>query len=80
MHDDDLELFERSLHHATDTCSGAALDAELTELGWHDARLPLRPLVKLHASPETGYEFIQVFVLGPLSGPTQLTPKNGVSV
>jgi isopentenyl-diphosphate delta-isomerase type 1 len=45
------------------------------ELGWHDASLPLRPLLKLHASPETGYEFIQVFLLGPLSGPFDLNPE-----
>jgi isopentenyl-diphosphate delta-isomerase len=44
------------------------------ELGWHDATLPLRPLLKLHASPETGHEFIQIFLLGPLSGPFDLNP------
>jgi hypothetical protein len=37
MHDDDLALFERSLRHATETYTGPALDAALTELGWHDA-------------------------------------------
>ena len=45
------------------------------ELGWHDASLPLRPLVKLFASPETGYEFIQIFVMGPISGPFELHPE-----
>jgi isopentenyl-diphosphate delta-isomerase len=45
------------------------------ELGWHDLRLPLRPLLKLHASPETGQEFIQIFLLGPLSGPFDLHPE-----
>jgi len=45
------------------------------ELGWHDATLPLRPLLKLSASPETGYEFIQIFLLGPLSGPFDLHPE-----
>lgn len=45
------------------------------ELGWHDASLTLRPLVKLFASPETGYEFIQIFVMGPLSGPFVLHPE-----
>jgi isopentenyl-diphosphate delta-isomerase len=45
------------------------------ELGWHDASLPLRPLLKLHASPETGYEFIRIFLLGPLSGPFELNPE-----
>jgi len=45
------------------------------ELGWHDATLPLRPLLKLTASPETGYEFIEIFVLGPISGPFELHPE-----
>jgi isopentenyl-diphosphate delta-isomerase type 1 len=45
------------------------------ELGWHDASLPLRPLLKLHASPETGHEFIQIFLLGPISGPFDLHPE-----
>jgi len=44
------------------------------ELGWHDQTLPLRPLLKLPAGPETGYEFIEIFVLGPLSGPFELHP------
>ena len=33
----DIELFERSLHHATANHTGAALDAALEELGWRDA-------------------------------------------
>jgi len=45
------------------------------ELGWHDASLPLRPLLKLRASPETGFEFIQIFLMGPLSGPFTLHPE-----
>jgi isopentenyl-diphosphate delta-isomerase type 1 len=45
------------------------------ELGWHDATMPLRPLLKLDAVPETGHEFIQIFVLGPLPGPFQLHPE-----
>jgi isopentenyl-diphosphate delta-isomerase type 1 len=45
------------------------------ELGWHDTSLPLRPLLKLCASPETGFEFIQIFLLGPLSGPFDLNPE-----
>lgn len=45
------------------------------ELGWHDASLPLRPLLKLPASPETGYEFIQIYALGPISGPFALHPE-----
>jgi isopentenyldiphosphate isomerase len=45
------------------------------ELGWHDVSLPLRPLLKLSACPETGYEFIQIYLLGPLSGPFELHPE-----
>lgn len=45
------------------------------ELGWHDASLPLRHVVKLGASPETGYEFIEIFVMGPISGPFELHPE-----
>lgn len=45
------------------------------ELGWHDASLPLRPLLKLSACPETGYEFIQIYLMGPLSGPFELHPE-----
>ena len=33
----DLELFDRSLEHATATSSGPALDAALAGLGWRDA-------------------------------------------
>jgi isopentenyl-diphosphate delta-isomerase len=45
------------------------------ELGWHDASLPLRPLLKLTPCPENGYEFIQIFVMGPISGPFELHPE-----
>ena len=45
------------------------------ELGWHDASLPLRPLLKLTPSAETGYEFIQIYALGPVSGPFTLHPE-----
>jgi hypothetical protein len=34
---EDRDLFERSLRHATSSCSGEALDAALDDLGWHDA-------------------------------------------
>jgi isopentenyl-diphosphate delta-isomerase len=44
------------------------------EIGWHDASLPLRPLLKLSASPETGHEFIQIYILGPVAGPFDLNP------
>jgi isopentenyl-diphosphate delta-isomerase type 1 len=42
------------------------------ELGWHDESLPLRPLLKLNGSVATGHEFIQVFIMGPVSGPFHL--------
>ena len=45
------------------------------ELGWKDASLPLRPLIKLSACPETGHEFIQIYLMGPLSGPFDLHPE-----
>ena len=45
------------------------------ELGWHDARLPLRPLLKLPTSETTGWEFIQVYALGPVAGPFTLHPE-----
>jgi isopentenyl-diphosphate delta-isomerase type 1 len=45
------------------------------ELGWHDASLPLRPVVKLPASAETGHEFIEIFLLGPVAGPFTLHPE-----
>jgi isopentenyl-diphosphate delta-isomerase len=44
------------------------------EIGWHDQTLSLRPLLKLSASPETGHEFIQIYILGPISGPFELHP------
>src|SRR3546814_4858029 len=37
MDRDDLELFTRSLRHATDQHTGAELDGALTELGWSEA-------------------------------------------
>ena len=45
------------------------------ELGWHDASLPLRPLLKLPASPTTGHEFIQIYLMGPVDGPFTLQPE-----
>ena len=53
----------------------AALRELGEELGWYDKTLPLRPLLKLPAGPETGYEFIEIFILGPLSGPFELHPE-----
>lgn len=37
MDADDLALFEQSLRRANETCTGAALDDALVDLGWHDA-------------------------------------------
>ncbi len=37
MDEDDRELFERSVRHATGTQSGGALDLGLKRLGWHEA-------------------------------------------
>ncbi len=37
MDGEDLELFERSLRHATETLTGRDLDDALSELGWADA-------------------------------------------
>ena len=37
MDDGDRKLFAESLQHATEQHTGAALDAALDELGWHDA-------------------------------------------
>jgi alkylation response protein AidB-like acyl-CoA dehydrogenase len=37
MGSDDLELFERSIHHATTSHTGAELDRALDDLGWRDA-------------------------------------------
>ncbi|MET0728200.1 MAG: acyl-CoA dehydrogenase [Acidimicrobiales bacterium] len=37
MDADDLELFERSIRHATERHTGADLDGALEELGWRDA-------------------------------------------
>jgi isopentenyl-diphosphate delta-isomerase len=44
------------------------------ELGWCDRTPTLRPLLKLAACPETGFEFIQIYLAGPLAGPFTLHP------
>ncbi|MEI9999971.1 MAG: NUDIX domain-containing protein [Verrucomicrobiota bacterium] len=85
-----LFLQRRSLEKDTfpgcwdSSCSGhldagedypAAARRELgEEIGWHADSPPLRPLLKLDASAETGQEFIQVYLLGPISGPFDLNP------
>jgi isopentenyldiphosphate isomerase len=48
---------------------------ELSEEIGLETSLPLCPLLKLNASPETGYEFIKIFLLGPTSGPFELNPE-----
>jgi isopentenyl-diphosphate delta-isomerase type 1 len=45
------------------------------EIGWHDASLPLRPVLKLAPCPENGYEFIQIYTMGPISGPFEFHPE-----
>jgi isopentenyl-diphosphate delta-isomerase len=45
------------------------------ELGIHQPGLPLRPLLKLSACPQTGYEFIQIYLLGPFIGTFELHPE-----
>ena len=45
------------------------------ELGWRDSSRPLRHLLKLPTSPVTGFEFIEVFLLGPIAGPFTLHPE-----
>src|SRR5579864_5181877 len=37
MDADDLELFRRSIRHATESHTGVGLDGALRELGWRDA-------------------------------------------
>lgn len=45
------------------------------EIGLFDETLSLQPLLKLSASPETGHEFIQIFLLGPFAGTFDLNPE-----
>jgi isopentenyl-diphosphate delta-isomerase len=45
------------------------------ELGWRDLSAGLRPLLKLPCSAITGYEFIEIFLLGPVAGPFVLHPE-----
>jgi hypothetical protein len=52
---EDLEMFRRSLRHATERHTGAALDAALEELGWQealsaDARAAVSPLFELQGA------------------------------
>ena len=53
---------------------GAARRELGEELGLFDTSYELRPIVKLSASPETGNEFIQIYLLGPFSGTYTLNP------
>ncbi len=45
------------------------------ELGFRSETFSLRPAVLLEAGEETGHEFIQVYLLGPTSGPFLLNPE-----
>ena len=68
----DLELFERSLRHATEQHTGDALDAALAELGWHDALVdrPARavsPLFELQGAANatsSALDHVVAFALG----------------
>jgi isopentenyl-diphosphate delta-isomerase len=45
------------------------------ELGWFDESRPFRHVVKLDASAATGWEFIEIFLLGPVEGPFAPNPE-----
>lgn len=53
----------------------AALRELGEELGLKDRSLTMRPFAKLSARPETGEEFIQLYVLGPIEGPFDLNAE-----
>ncbi|MGZ4692610.1 MAG: acyl-CoA dehydrogenase family protein [Acidimicrobiales bacterium] len=77
----DLELFERSLRHATEQHTGAALDAALDELGWPDAleidpRAAVSLLFELQGAANVTSSALDRLLLGAIgtehvtSGPT----------
>ena len=45
------------------------------ELGFESRPFALQPIAMLPAGEETGHEFIQVYLLGPTSGPFLLNPE-----
>ena len=45
------------------------------ELGCRDVIAPFRLVTKLTPSAETGWEFIEIYLLGPLPGPFDLNPE-----
>jgi isopentenyldiphosphate isomerase len=59
---------------AGETYGAAALRELGEELGWRGTTHELRPLLKLPTSPITGFEFIEIFLLGPVEGPFTLHP------
>ncbi len=71
MDGEDLELFERSLRHATETHSGPALDDALSELGWHEAlavdrRAAVSTLFRLQGAANATSSALGQIVLGEL--------------
>jgi hypothetical protein len=74
----DLELFERSLRHATEQHTGAALDVALDELGWREAlvddpRAAVSVLFELQGAANATSSAIHVLVaqaLGSDAAPT----------
>ena len=81
MDDDDRELFERSIRHACETHSGAALDLVLDELGWHEAlaedpRTAISFLFELQGAANTTSSTLEA-VLGSALG---LKPRSPAAV
>jgi hypothetical protein len=74
----DLELFARSLRHATEQHTGEALDAALDELGWHhaltiDARASVSLLFELQGAANassSGLDHVVAAALGREADPS----------
>src|SRR6185436_19796652 len=67
----DLELFHRSLEHATASTTGAELDAALADLGWQDAfavdrRAAVSLLFELQGSANVASSAIDHVIAGAL--------------
>lgn len=74
MDREERELFARGLHDATATSSGPALDAALTELGWHDAltfdpRATIATLFEMQGAAATTSSALDVVVATALGLP-----------
>ena len=85
---DDLELFERSLRHATESSTGDALDLRLADLGWGDAladdpRIAVSRLFELQGragATSSGLDVVLARALGLEPGtPVVLPPLGSVS-